>query len=323
MVEIQRPTTLDVTKTNPNEFIYIKGNEFTNGSLRFTTGVVQGNIVIEVQERIDGVWQPGSLQTGANSIFVGALVRLSVIGTRLISTEDELLHTLSSARIEDGISIANTTVLDATAFFERVIFQPDESGEFIGTSIETVGVNTSTHIMFGAFYVKTGSVAATAPIRIQQWRGSDDTGLLLFDQTYPVSDFPANIEIKLIVSGFLEFAFNEVGLTRISSDATFSLRANFAVDNWWFAVDFSTVKDDDLLQTTEWVSGDTFAQGDWTTQDKRVYECNVTGIQTGTFNDNLDKWDQLISTQAFDQVLTSIEGEVLVNSNGNILLSQQ
>ena len=155
---------------------------------------------------------------------------------------------------------------------------------------------------------------------MQSWSGLDDTGILIFDQTYPASDFPANTEIRLTLEGFLEFDFGDNTFTRISSAANFSLRTNLAGTVWWLAVDFSSIKDDDLLQTVEYVSGDNFTLGDWSIQDRKVFEANLTGPQTGTFDDNIDKWDKLISIQGFDRILTSLDANIIANNNGNLLV---
>lgn len=59
-VIISRPRVPDVTKANPPEFLYLKGDEFTDGSLRLAVGTIDN--VFLVEERVAGTWVPGDIQ---------------------------------------------------------------------------------------------------------------------------------------------------------------------------------------------------------------------------------------------------------------------
>ncbi len=321
---IQRPGTVDVTKDNPPNVVYVKGNETTDGSVRYSIVVNRGVNVTEIQKRIGGLWQPTSFKTGANSVLVGTLISLSAAGTNLITTDDDG-HTNFHVRseVENGVATTLSNIINSFAFQERAVFRSDESSEFTGTTIEAQTIDNPVHLITQSFYFKTGATEATEPVRIQAWDGFGDTGLLIFDQTYSTLDFPSNTEIKLGLEGFLEFGIGANTLTRISSGANFSLKTNASVTEWWLAVDTSFVRNDDILQTTEWLAGENFTKGDWSTQNRKVYEANTTGIQTVTFDDNLDKWDQLISVQGFDRILTTISGEVVPDIIGNLVIGNQ
>ena len=56
-LHIQRPSSLDVSVSNPNETLYIKGNEFTDGSQRIIFNTPDG--FPNFQERISGQWVIG------------------------------------------------------------------------------------------------------------------------------------------------------------------------------------------------------------------------------------------------------------------------
>ena len=51
---IQRPGTLDVTVSNPNNILYIIGNETTDGSIRFIFESPDNEAHVEKRE--NGVW---------------------------------------------------------------------------------------------------------------------------------------------------------------------------------------------------------------------------------------------------------------------------
>jgi len=176
MPTVQRPGTIDVSVSNPNDFIYVEGDAETDGSIRYALVEFGGENVAEIQRRELGVWQPTSFKTGANSVIVGTLVTLSAAGQNLITTDgDQDFHFHARSAFTAGLTTGLANIINATAFFERIIFSPDESGEFTGTSISTQTIGNTTHLIVDAFYVKTGATAATSPVRIQAWDGIGNT----------------------------------------------------------------------------------------------------------------------------------------------------
>ena len=169
----------------------------------------------------------------------------------------------------------------------------DDSGEWIG-KVYTYNYPSPDHRMLAKAYYKIGSVGASAPVRLQVWEGIDDTGPVVFDQTYPLNGiFIANTEVEIIANGFVEFEKDFNYYVMMSSDNNFSLRTTFDEVFPWTAGDISFVREDDMLQATPYVDGDIFTEGQWAIQNQKVYECNITGVQTGTFASNSDKWDVL------------------------------
>ncbi len=53
-VQVQRPSGVNVGVSNPGRFIYIKGNETTDGSWRLSFTL--GDINPQIEERVAGVW---------------------------------------------------------------------------------------------------------------------------------------------------------------------------------------------------------------------------------------------------------------------------
>lgn len=53
------------------------------------------------------------------------------------------------------------------------------------------------------------------------------------------------------------------------------------------------------LNIPSWIEG-YYTELYWIVQDNKIYVCNTPGIQTGTFEDNLDKWDILTSYDSTD-----------------------
>lgn len=271
--------------------LHIKGFPNQDGSIRFAIDDNTGIGII--QERIAGLWQPTSFKTGPKSILLGERISISATGHYLsIEDVDGHSHLFAHSRLIDGLSISDTKILNAYLFTERVIFQANNAGVWVGSNLEFT-IFSADYILADSAYYQTDSVAATQPIRYQIWEGVDDTGTKIFDQIYPASEFPANTEIKITTAGSLEF---EEGLTffhRLNSTANFSLKTNVAQDTPWIAADISNVREDDLLQLIAWKSGESFIIGQWVIYENKIYVCNTDGVQSGVFTDNLIYWDIL------------------------------
>jgi len=321
MINVSRPSGTNVGVNNPGKTVYITGNESTDGSLRLNvadfvmTRTIGFESVTEIQKRIDGIWQPTSFKTAGGSVLVGTLVALSAAGNNLITVDaDENINFNAKSLVESGVTSKLANIIHASAFFVEVVFFGDTDGEFTGTVIERLDENVELHLISNKFYLKTGNTAATEPLRFQTWDGVDDSGILIFDQTYPASLFAANIDTSIGLEGFLEFTPGGDSFSRISSAADFSLLTNADESEWYVAGDFSIIQNDDLLQTSEYIDGDNFDEGDWTVKNRKIFECNITGIQTGEFEDNLDKWDVLAPPTMHDRQDIIVEGPITTTS---------
>ncbi len=147
----------------------------------------------------------------------------------------------------------------------------------------------------GAAYNVTGVVFEATGTTPTTWTNSSGITFLslTFDQYYPASDFSASSEQSLVTTGLLEFFRGEIYHFQINCDTLMSFKTNAANTFPWFAVDVADVNEDDMLQTTEWVTGRSFTVGQWSVQNRKIYICNTAGIQTGTFASNIALWDLL------------------------------
>ncbi len=309
-------STTPVSIENPLGFVYITGDADTDGSRRFSINSSNGFALIE--RRTDGVWQPASLETGSGSVWVGMRVGIGAAGHHIITEDsDGHAHFHAHAKFDGETSISNARIIDAWQYTAREIIQADNSGSFTGTEFSHVLPVTAHNLMHTA-YLQTHTTPAGDTVRLRMWEGTDDTGTQIFDQKYPAAQFPASTEIQLEAVGYVEFESASNYFIKITSPSNFSLKTNAAVTFPWLAANVSDVHEDDILQTTEWVSGDTFALGQWSAQDKKVYVCNVAGVQTGTFASNSAKWDLLGSFVTGDFEATgnaSIGGDVHVGGD--------
>lgn len=269
--------------------IYIYGNEFTDGGIRF----IRDGDITRLEERIDGIWQPSSLKTGAGTVWLGENVGIAGVGHHLAAESvDGHLHFHAHSEFDGQISQEDTQIVDAYAFTPRMLYQPDDSGSFTGKLFEFT-LHFPTHIMSKNIYYKTHTTAATKPVRIQVWKGIDDTGSLVLDQTYPANQFPVNSEVQAPYNGYVEYDANITYFVRFTSDEDFSFKTDVTNSTVWIAVDTIFVREDNILQTKPYTDGDIYVEGDYLIQDRKIYICNVTGVQTGTWEENSEKWETI------------------------------
>ena len=281
-----------VMSENTECALYVDGDESTDGSKRFT--INPETDITRIEERIEGIWQPASLETAVESLWIGQRLGVSTIGHHLLTADSNTLnHLYAHSQFDGKLSISDAKIINAVNYLERNIFQPDFSNTWIGTVYDFIILSDEDFFVLKG-YVKTYNIAASEPVRFEVWEGTDDTGWRIFNQLYPPSFFPANQETSAIFDGYVEFRKDHFYFIRFSSIATFSLRVNAAGNLPWLAIDNSEFREDDMLQVVPWVSGNTYTKNEsWTIQNNKIYACNKTGIQLGTFEDNINKWTVL------------------------------
>ncbi len=208
---------------------------------------------------------------------------------------DGHLHFHAHNEFDGEICTEDGHMTNAYSYTERFILQSDNSGTWTGTLLEYV-ITSPYHILSNKVYNQTDSTAATEPVRIRMYQGTDDTGALIFDQTYLASNFPASSEIERMQDGYVEYDEAEDYFIKYSSDANFSLKMNSANAAPWTAADVSILREESLLQTKPWVSGDTWNSDDYFIDSRKIYICNTTGVQSGTFSSNAALWDSVGDT---------------------------
>lgn len=291
-----RPTGVDVTKSNTAEHVYIKGDAITEGSLRLRQHVEEGEDA-HMEKLEGGFWIPTSLGLGAQTLWLGHDVGLGAVGHSLIvkSATSGHAHFLAHSLYLNGLTAGDTKVVNVHTRLTRQVIESDESGEWTGNCFDYVAV-APFDLMTNSTYVKTGATAATDDIHYIIYHGTDATGEIIFDQWFHGEDFPINSEVRLVFRAPAEFNAGESYFTRIQSEGEdFSLKTDAAETVRWLATDMMLFTEDNLLQTAPWTDGASWTAGDLFIDDRKIYKSNATGIQTGTFADNSDNWDELIS----------------------------
>ncbi len=278
---------------NKENCLFLSGDGKTIGSRALFIDPDTGNPVIK-RLISAGIWQPGSFEFGPDTVWIGKAAGLAAAGHHLLTEDiDGEFHLFPHSDFDGEISQSDTKTLYSYLSLNNQVGQPDFSNEWTGQTIGWIGAST-VHGFVRKGYFKTGSVAASAPIRLKTYEGIDDTGKLVFDQSYPASQFPASSTVEVIENGFTELTPGLDLYMEMSSDEDFSILTDAAGTNPWAGYDVSLLRYDNFLQTTEWVDGATYTKYEtWFISDRKIYVCNVTGVQTGTFEDNASKWDVL------------------------------
>jgi hypothetical protein len=243
-------------------------------------------------------------------------VGLTSLGHHLAAkAPDGHLHFHAHSEFVGGLSTSDTQIIESYDYAIRAVYQPDNSATFVGTNLEFSFLSPS-HVLSDNAYYQVGPGGAAEDVTVQIWLGTDDTGFLIFDQTYAAGLFVADTEIELHSAGYVEYDEGATYFLRYSSSGNFSLKANAALTMPWFAVDVSSVREDNLLQTKPWVDGDSWDDGDYFIDSRMIYVCNTTGVQTGTFAGNSDKWDLLGSSDGHSHVELDGDFTEIFNSAG-------
>ncbi len=383
-VRIGQPPNISIL--NQRKVAYLEGSELVDTSIRFIRD--SDTDIPTIQGRTTGLWQPSPFQVSPESMHIGLGLALSKAGHHLLASDTAGHFHFYAHNIFDGeTSIGDARILNAYAFLSRDVAQPDNTGTFLGTNIEFI-IPATQHALIKLSYLQTDTTAATSAVRYRIWKGTDDTGTKILDQTYPYQDFPAatiltsgtltigtwyvidsyvagddfinvgaasnatgvefeatgttpttwtnsstlrDSEIINDAEGYAEIETGNYYFLRLSSDEDFSLKTNAAGTIPWFATDTVSVREDDMLQTTEWVDGETFEIGQLSIQDRQIYQCNTDGVQETSFAANSDLWNKFtannfsyneitipkITIDAGQQMIVhgeiKIDGELIVN----------
>lgn len=281
-------------KANDNNYIYIKGNATTNGSIRYSISAEED---AQIEKLVSGAWQGTELLISPGTLKLGDALAISAAGHHLMAEHSNKTHRhLYAHRSINDIDTETdpeVTILRLHNKQTRSVSHSDESTVHTNTSI-AYGLTSSAHIFLEKVYMKTGPTAATQPVRVSVYSGVDNTGERKWNWNYPANIFPANSEIEIPVTGMLEYDAGEQIYAEFTSAAAFSLKGSVAGQPWR-AADFFEGIEENILATTEFISGNPYTKGEWYVDGptKKIYVCNTTGIQTGTFASNIALWDLL------------------------------
>ena len=244
MVQIQRPSGVNVGVNNPGTIVYLSGNDTTDGSVRL---LADTDGIAELQERNQGIWEPGELRLSAGTLFLGQDVAISGVGSHLQinSVESNRKSLLLETIFDDaGSALPHTHILAPRQ--NRVVFSSNEIGEIVTSLFELEVASFITAFRY-QYYFKTGSVAATQSVTMTLTKGHAPGGTLVFTKTMPASQWSADTEVVVELDGALSLSEGAPLLLTINSDSDFSLIGDFDNGGNFFAMDFQLFSLEDVI----------------------------------------------------------------------------
>jgi len=312
--------------SNPFGTSYIKGDENTDGSLRFTANT---DNTITAEERIDGIWIDSAIR--GNLLFAGRNANLKAIGDILhIDAFGGHYLIVQSEYDNNGSKHPRTPIVGAKEI--RIISTVDESGELIGNNV-SYSITPTVDQIIDKIYYKTGSVAATEDIVWTAFPTNDPTGLYV-KRVIPASQWIANTE--------LSFDFESFGLLKdvsftghLESIAPFSIKTDVGNIIPWRASDRWLVTYNNIANTPPW-SPKIWNKDEWCIENGWIYVCNRTENQSGSFASNSANWDIIsdlisrvidyqggITVEIFNALVSGVKGYEYKFTNSGTLVGGQ
>ena len=212
---------------NPEDKLYIKGDETTDGSIRFefTTGDTNAH----VERRANGVWNDTGFRFASSSLQLGYNTTLSAIAgfieiVDLSATVGHQISFLPHTEIgEDGATeFTHAPAMKVAETF--VVF----SGAVSETTSTTIGINLSVlpaRAVVSSIH-EVGTTSATSEIVVSFYKGTDNTGILFDRKTLPASDMPANTTLTIDYDQDLGFEGGQNIFQEFVSTSNISLKTD-------------------------------------------------------------------------------------------------
>lgn len=204
-ISVRQADGVDVTVINPVKFVYINGSETQDGSIRFT--LEDGETITNIEARASGVWNDTSIRVGSASVRIGRDMTLSAVAGHLETFNPSLVQghargLIPQIQFDDaGTQQLLTPIVKAEEIF--VVY----SGAVSETIATTIGINFSTtpaRLVENSIH-RTGTVAATQPITVSFYVGTDNTGTLFNRFRIPASLMPASSVFQINYDNTLGF----------------------------------------------------------------------------------------------------------------------
>ena len=332
------PTTIT---SNSSGITYIVGDENTNNSIR----LIDDNGTPVFQKRINGVWNDSDLRVSGNSLHIGRDLSISAAGHHMVvsSKSGSGKFLLIPAPFSDsGTNEPEMPILNVKE--TRIITQSDNTNEIIGISFGYVVIPSESQIISRLYY-QTGSIPASANIVLRAYFGTDNTGVMYLQKVIPASIWIANTEIQIDIPGFLNYIDGVSIYGELTSTESFSIKTNVTQDQPWRAADRWVMTHERISYAPAW-SEKTWNKDNWCIENGKIYVCNMTGAQSGSFEANSNNWDLLsdliakvlnykgaISVANFNALTSgaigdqyklsdsgTLVGDVIVNANDTVII---
>ena len=221
------------SEANQEGYIYIVGDEFTDGSIRLI--LTPGETIGHIEKRTNGVWNDDSLRTASSSLELGRDLIISATAG-FISTDNPsetvghqrtLLPHIEFDSQLGTVTPAHYPTLDSRKTF--IVYDGPATGQKSGTLIGQIVVVAQRTVIQTSIH-QVGSIGATDLIDVSLYKGTDNTGLLISRQNLPASAMPTDGTLNIVYDEDIAFDQGENIYHEWTSAAPISLKTNAAGD---------------------------------------------------------------------------------------------
>lgn len=186
--EIEFLQSHDVTTTNPVETLYVKGDDTTDGSLRFSPSETNSG-AIKAELRTASVWDRTAFDIASSTLHLGHDLSLGSSGEWLRTFS--VLHGLNSlvphVHFTDELGTNQLHSPLVSLKFTREPIQFQFGGMASGTVLSD-SISMNHRAIYSSIYLKGGTIAATEPVTVELRRDSP-VGDVFFKRSYNQSLF--------------------------------------------------------------------------------------------------------------------------------------
>jgi len=219
-------TTQHVNVKNPENIVYIKGDETTDGSIRFE--FTTGDPTSHLELRANGVWNDTGLRIASSSLSLGRDLTLSAVAGFIetnnpSATAGHIRGLVPHILFDDeGTLQPHTPILRAEDI--RVIYGPAVS-EIISTVIGIDLGQVPSRIIEHSFH-EVGTVGSTLPVTVKLFIGTDNTRFLFNSRNLAANSMVANTQLDIDYDLDLGFEGGSNIFMEFTSAANISLKTD-------------------------------------------------------------------------------------------------
>jgi len=234
-LQIQHPTGgPDVTRRNKRDTLFVRGNENTDGSIRFfKRSGANDNEFVRVEKRDNGSFNLTGLKFSGGSIHIGESLSLSASGSFIRTKNLAEVNPEIFALVPEIPFDPEGTDFLITPFLDKMILDPVLPGPTFTQTTSTLISQicpASTGRVVETILHEAGSLSANNPVDYKIFVGTDNTGPLIFEVTLPPSAFAANQPVVVFLNSSVVFEEGANIFIEMSSITSFSLDLNSNLD---------------------------------------------------------------------------------------------
>ena len=223
------PVVEDLAESNTRDILYIKGDEFTNGSIRLV--LTAGESIGHIEERANGVWNDTGFRFHGNSVELGRDLDIGA-GCSFIKTFNPTVNDANQSGLVPAIAYktptgsisGNAPIVDAlvtTGIFTTAV------SEIIATTIGFIFISDYSRLIDQIFH-EVGSVGAVDECQYSVYVGTDNTGPLMNRINIPAGELIANTTLTVDFGYVLALRNTITHFIEIDCKQPFSLKTDIS-----------------------------------------------------------------------------------------------